>query len=578
MDNIKKDYEGLKKVVIDENIGIKLQKDVTELQNGLKSNQSLAYTGSSISAENTLEGRTEGMKITGRTLYNIQRKQVYSLGTNLSSDCYTSKQSENLIDITLNKIEDGKYYFINIGGIDFKLLKPNTKYTVICEEVTNGLSIQIMSTGYNNQLSDVGTFKNNKTTITTNDLSIGDKGQILYIMFPYNKLGNYKVRNLMLVEGEIDCIGNYFEGLKSFGEAEQEGDKYKISLLSHGKNLFNNNSNYESQRDATAKKTTTGIEVYNSTSISWSCAIFKVKVPKNKNLYINYSTEGSIGDPFVVIRDLKDKDLYTFNATGGLFNTGENNEVKILFHCSKETVKHTSVTYSNLMISEENIKEYVKYKEDKKDILISAPLRQGDYLYEDTGQVKVNREVGQYTFTGDEGWTLGTQSSGWGEFDDTLVFYLEPFKAKTNTKFICDRFAYIDVININNIGIYNNIWGGKPHPVIRIKKSELSSNNLDGFKAWLKANPTTVIYQLATPVTEVAENCVDIDLDTYQEKTYFNILNSMPGILDFKIPSNLASIVQSHTKDIKILYDLIDRLLIPNLIENKSDLALLSLK
>ncbi|HAT4146285.1 TPA: BppU family phage baseplate upper protein, partial [Clostridium perfringens] len=61
VNNIKKDYEGLKKVVIDENIGIKLQKDVTELQNGLKSNQALAYQGSSISANDTLEGRTEGM-------------------------------------------------------------------------------------------------------------------------------------------------------------------------------------------------------------------------------------------------------------------------------------------------------------------------------------------------------------------------------------------------------------------------------------------------------------------------------------------------------------------------------------
>ncbi|MDU7067838.1 MAG: hypothetical protein E6343_07675, partial [Clostridium perfringens] len=43
--------------------------DVTELQNGLKSNQSLSYEGSSISANDTLEGRTEGMRIKGRTIY-----------------------------------------------------------------------------------------------------------------------------------------------------------------------------------------------------------------------------------------------------------------------------------------------------------------------------------------------------------------------------------------------------------------------------------------------------------------------------------------------------------------------------
>ncbi|MDU7067618.1 MAG: hypothetical protein E6343_06565, partial [Clostridium perfringens] len=46
-----------------------MRMELTELQNGLKSNQSLEYSGSSISAENTLEGRTEGMRIKGRTMY-----------------------------------------------------------------------------------------------------------------------------------------------------------------------------------------------------------------------------------------------------------------------------------------------------------------------------------------------------------------------------------------------------------------------------------------------------------------------------------------------------------------------------
>ncbi|MDU7069444.1 MAG: BppU family phage baseplate upper protein, partial [Clostridium perfringens] len=46
-----------------------MRMELTELQNGLKSNQSLSYEGSSISANNTLEGRTEGMRIKGRTIY-----------------------------------------------------------------------------------------------------------------------------------------------------------------------------------------------------------------------------------------------------------------------------------------------------------------------------------------------------------------------------------------------------------------------------------------------------------------------------------------------------------------------------
>lgn len=50
-----------------------IRMDVTELQNGLKSNQALSYEGSSISANDTLEGRTESMKIKGRTLNNLYK-------------------------------------------------------------------------------------------------------------------------------------------------------------------------------------------------------------------------------------------------------------------------------------------------------------------------------------------------------------------------------------------------------------------------------------------------------------------------------------------------------------------------
>ena len=223
---------------------------------------------------------------------------------------------------------------------------------------------------------------------------------------------------------------------------------------------------------------------------------------------------------------------------------------------------------------------------DKKDILISAPLRSvddvQDIMYEDNGQVKVDRKLGKYTFTGDEKITKWADSPNACWFTIRNSFKINYGANNSGTELLCDNFRPYNHGEFSAQTTINNSVTGitafEDYFTIRIEKSKLSTQDIDGFKAWLKANPTTIVYQLATPTIEIVENCVDIDLDTFQDKTYFNILNSMPGILDFKIPSNLASIVQSHTKDIKILYDLIDRLLIPNLIENKSDLALLSLK
>ena len=41
--------------------------------------------------------------------------------------------------------------------------------------------------------------------------------------------------------------------------------------------------------------------------------------------------------------------------------------------------------------------------------------------------------------------------------------------------------------------------------MINVNKSKLSTQNIDGFKKYLQANPTTVVYELATPYYEPIE-------------------------------------------------------------------------
>ena len=112
---------------------------------------------------------------------------------------------------------------------------------------------------------------------------------------------------------------------------------------------------------------------------------------------------------------------------------------------------------------------------------------------------------------------------------------------------------------------------------IKILKSKLSTQDTEGFKAWLKANQTVIYFVRAIPVTEIVENCVDIDLDTFQDKTYFNILNSLPGTLDFKVPSNIGSVVQNMAKEVNNIWDVINNLLVPSIVKANGNLAMLKL-
>ncbi|MDH5083500.1 BppU family phage baseplate upper protein [Clostridium perfringens] len=414
-----------------------LRLDVTELQNGLKSNQALAYQGASISANNTLEGRTEGMKIEGKTMY---------------------------------KKKDGTY-------------------TDTWEE---GVTLESFGEKEGNKISILSHGKN----LFSDQISL-TQGQLL---------DNNKLNSQTTKMGYTDFI-NINEG------------SYVITLITESK--------YRIEK----------VYVYDYNKIQTKSILNTKFSLENNERYIRISfTTSDWGNP-------------------STFNDVKNN-FKIQLEEGLETT-----TY-------ESPKEY------KKDILIKEPLRENDIMYEDNGQVKVYRYARQYTFTGNERIELsGTQPS------DTkyLRFFIEGLdniKKWSGLNVMCNNLPTVQLTSKPNLeGIYvsNTVD-------IQILKSKLTNPTVEGFKEWLKANPTTIVYQLAEPTVEIVENCVDIDLDTFGEKTYFNILNSLPGTLDFKVPSNIASIVQNTAREVNNIWDVINNLLVPSIIDINKNVAMATIK
>ncbi|HII4447857.1 BppU family phage baseplate upper protein [Clostridium perfringens] len=450
-----------------------LRLDVTKLQDGLKSNQALAYSGSSISANNTLEGRTEGMRIGGSTLVNllIPKKANLQGGWSLQDDNVFSVESDGngFADIRFNDLP----------------IKRNTNYTCYIEILENTLVGEggISVFGFSEFGNGTSIPYNSKGVIKVKSLSTDKNG--FYFGFYKNSItsGCLKLR-LMLIEGNNNNTINYFEGLKSFGETEQGGDKYKISILSTGKNLFNTiwekgGLNWNNGENTTETgRIRTGF----------------IKINANKKYISNNDTT------HVFFYD-KNKNFISFQLTSrNTVQTLENSSyIRLLSLRNDEP-------YNNFQFEEgSQVTSFEPYQFDKKDILIKEPLRSKvdtcDLLYEDNGQVKIDRYVGIRKYQeGDE----------------------------NNKEVITDKI--------------------------------------------------NTVYVLDKPVTEIVENCVDIDLDTYQEKTYFNILNSLPGTLDFKVPSNIASIVQNTAKEVNNIWDVINNLLVPSLIDINKNVAMSTIK
>lgn len=516
--------------------------DVDALQNGLKSNQALSYEGSSIAANNTLEGRTEGMRIGGRTLNNllIPKKANLQGGWVLQDDNIFSVESDGngFADIRFNDLP----------------IKPNTNYTCYIEILENTLVGEggISVFGFSEFGNGTSIPYNSKGLVQVKSLSSNKNG--FYFGFYKNSItsGCLKLR-LMLIEGNNNNTINYFEGLKSFGETEKVGDKYKISILSNNKNLFKSYEELISvkkgQQLYLSSKLTDGctridIQIDNQTDITVSDIMYWREAEK---VYRLSSDRNKLGISLAVNRDCNIK------LTNKYLKVKEYEDIQL-----EEGTQSTS---------------YESYKCDKKDILIKKPLREGDYLYEDNGQVKIYRPTKQYTFTGDENFVFYRQ-------DENLYgvyFNLEDAKKESHTV-ICNNFKTITEGISSEKEECVLVGAGTGSVYILINKNKLTSQDIAGFKSWLKANPTTIVYQLATPVVEVVDGVIDIDLDTFGEKTYFNILNSLQGTLDFKVSSNIASIVQANSKAINEIYNLIDTLILPNILQNTTDIEMLKLE
>lgn len=120
------------------------------------------------------------------------------------------------------------------------------------------------------------------------------------------------------------------------------------------------------------------------------------------------------------------------------------------------------------------------------------------YDYIDFDRRKIVRNIGVVVFDGSDNelWNLSET-----QYTNNIRFYtgiLADTSIKLNLLVLCNKFIYVkDMQGYDLTGIsFTNTLD------IQLDKSNLSTQDLTGFKAWLNKNPITVVYQLATPTEE----------------------------------------------------------------------------
>lgn len=464
---------------------------------------------------------------------NTELKENIKIGQPLVQEA-VSKNTE--LQASLEKTKE----FIN--GLDGSQNIPQLRLDI--NELQNGLKS-------NQSLSYTGNSINANNTLEGRTEGMRIKGKTMY----KKKDGTY--------------TDTWEEGatLESFGE--KEGNK--ISILSHGRNLLPNFDNWEKENVDGLTITNYSVfgtptyggfamkyKVYLRADLTYSC---KAMEWEGENSRIRIWDQDSKS---VVHAQIQNKNGIRVTKDDYYYISIENNG------------KLTQMRIGKIMFTiSPTVEDFVSYQSNKKDILLKEPLRENDIIYEDNEQVKLYRYSKEIIYNGNPEHTI----SIYNQNDTTICFRItQPFDCKIVAPLVSNNLPYgastwKPEAKKEGICFDSSGWCH-----IRLLKSRLSSFSTEGFKKWLKENPTTVVYQLATPTIEIVENCVDIDLDTYQEKTYFNILNSLPGTLDFKVPSNIASIAQNTAREVNNIWDVINNLLVPSLIDINKNVAMSTIK
>ncbi|HFD2052607.1 TPA: hypothetical protein ACF2DE_003348 [Clostridium perfringens] len=495
--------------------------------------------------ENTVEGMTTDMVIKGRTLQNIHPKATYKFATNYSPSNFEKNEGENSCEITLKAKEEGKYCFISAGQVYFPLLEPNTKYTIIAN-ATDGLMPEIMTPSYTHSLTTHKVaFKNGVATFTTNDLSAGANGQVLYI--PINvDLINVKqyIKNAMIIKGDLSHSLDYFEGIKSFGQQED-----KISILSSGKNLWDGTFTIGSLDTITGVESNAGENRKRSNFIS----IEKLNTDK-----ITITQYDAIDPIYVHVYD-ENKNIIGNVYTGNLNFYPINAKLSVTLPSNAKFLRFRTENNRDLKPTSTQIEEgtqstsYQEYISNKKDILLQElgfdeGLRGlNDSIYDELNKIRnvAIKRVDKRTFTGNESWQPSSELQ-----NEFICFYINFPSATATTPILCNNFIQKPTMEKNVECITNN-GGGNSTIRIKIKKSKLATQDVEGFKKWLKENPTTIYFELTEPVETPLDE--SIALKVYNEKTYVNFENSIKGTSSFKAPVDTTATIARLNRENRAL-------------------------
>ena len=548
------DIEGTIKAQVPKSLGATVNTHTTQISNLNKeldrvkkleeSTVSTVTTESDFTTvEQTSNGYFEDVKLEGKTLVNIMPFKTYYWSGGTSYWSHTQY-------VTYDRLIPGEEYtIICFGNVpDFRdAILGHANYANYNQVRVNKLNAPFKFTAINKP-------EDGRLTIIVNKNNSNGFGS--------NDLADFKV---VLLEGDhTQNPPSYFEGLKSVGQSAttSEDGADEIVVSSVNENLLDLTGGFDILPNDTSKATYTfsnnSLTIKSSDWVSYYGHIIPVK--KGKLYYsfdLSYNAIIRLADAnrntlLDVLNDFQD----TVKTKSGFIDINFDGYVKVLYLYRTADGKEGII--SNAHISQ-SVNEYTSHKSDKKRLLYyndetqsweKPVLRQWDSIEKHAdGKYYYHQRSGEVVLNGSETYTYVDSIVG----NDVLArFYLfaSVYGFKKDGLIVCDKFSYggtyVTEVNGECIGTMKNDTF-----TFKIKRDKLSTQDVNGFKQWLQANPTTVVYQLAQ---EKVYECTNIDLITYSGETNYIVnCGAISPKTILKVHNNISNVVKILQEKVSLL-------------------------
>ena len=532
-------------VYLDELQGNTLVNYCTDGSKEMTLNGDIDVEGVSVTTTEGVDNGKVDVMCEGNTLVNLvyPRGSVYSYAPKCFDIVEKTGDKFHLI-CNENYTSENTYQMLYVKE---GTLKPNTTYTFICKKYDN-IDISFIALKNN----EVSWIKKTETKvdgnlymriITTNDMVNSNRPQLVLerARQSMNIGDKIHIEDVLFLEGdwrEKEIPQDYFEDMKSVGQDNENG--HKIEILSNNGNLYKRleNSHYK-----VYGSTVTIIEENENGFIykaeEWDMGLSYLISTEGlfKNKKYRLSWEGNNNTPnapllhsdgiklldsnksFKEIISWDDFDYleYDFKLPDS-FEQGDILEIR--FKNGALSVENGAC---NICINEIGVaKNTVISKLNKKEILINEPLRSTpntkDRFVKIGNKWFIERNCKQVRLELKSGGLLEEL-----ETEDTIVAGIwnysdKKYHKKNIINHINDTFADVADRSNQNEYIYSDGWN--INFFIRIKKSRLTENTLQGVKNWLQNNPINLVYELATPTYEPLE--LEPVLNTYNDITHIS--------------------------------------------------------